>query len=374
MTTVAAGLAKPTGSERPISRRDRQWIFLTAAAAVLAATLEGALCFALIADPARMGAVLAAHGGIAVAMALWARLLWRKGKLGRIFLLFVLMTTVTGPVGASGTLLAAGLLHFFRRRATPFEIWYASLSPEPQTSPTLALYEQIVRRKAMPDDLCNVAPFAGVMSTGSARQKETVLGLIADNFRPSFAPALRAALNDPEPTVRVLAATASARIENCFLERSLLLEDLRSNHAGDIHAMLELGRHYDEYANTGLLDPGRADGARRQALELYECADRLQPGDAGLAKAIGRLLLRLDRSEEAVIRLAPLVIRGSASMEVLAWYVESLYRSHHFAALRQTCERYKNELVQAIELSGEFREVVILWADAGPEGSRHRHV
>jgi hypothetical protein len=347
-----------------LSRGRRQLLFSTLIVALLGAAVEIGLWVAIMLDPSRIGVALVAHGGVVLAMALWARFLRRARKPSRIYLLFVTTTAALGAAGTVGTLLCVMLLWFFARRATPFEIWYASLSPETQVDPTHALYEQIVGRGAKPD-LGSVAPFAGVIATGSTEQKQTVLALIADNFRPSFATALRAALNDAEPVVRVQAATTSARIENQFLEHSMLFEDRRASRPDDIQVVLELARHYDDYANTGLLDASRANRARRQALELYERADRLQPGDSDVAKAIGRILLRLDRSDDAVARLGPLVRAGNAPMEVLAWYIESLYRLRRLTAVRQTCERFKNNLSDAAELSCDFRQAVVVWVAAG---------
>src|SRR3546814_7054739 len=55
-------------------------------------------------------------------------------------------------------------------------------------------------------------------------QKRAVLMLLARRFRPEFAPALKLALQDANPAIRVQAATATAEIESGFTDRTIVLE------------------------------------------------------------------------------------------------------------------------------------------------------
>ena len=98
------------------------------------------------------------------------------------------------PQGAS---FSAALRWVFARRSTPFERWYASLFPKMAASPTRALYERIALRGAGPAARSTVAPFADVIALGTVQEKQSVVTMVADEFRPAFAPALRSALTTP---------------------------------------------------------------------------------------------------------------------------------------------------------------------------------
>ncbi|MDN3564992.1 hypothetical protein QWZ14_11535 [Paeniroseomonas aquatica] len=323
-----------------------------AEAAVAWAAFDAALpATTLLASQAALSAVLLAGCG----------LLYRGGARSPPGLLLLLGSAAMGPAGTVGAVLALLLHRLFARRATPFAAWHAALFPEVEVSPVRALYERIVLRGAGPDARGGVAPFADIMALGTVAQKQLAISVIADEFRPAFALPLRAALNDAEPAIRVQAATAMARIENRFLECAIALEERRSERPEDPLSLLALARHHDAYAHTGLLDAGRAASEWRQALELYERVAALRPTDAGLEQARGRLLLRLGRPAEALQRLAPLVRQGAAPPEVLAWYLECLYRLGDRGALRRAAAELAPQ-IEGSALPFEVREAVRLWA------------
>ena len=310
--------------------------------------------------------LLLAHLGVCAALGGAAAVFGRYGGRDADFLLLVVATAALGPIGAAGASFSAALRWVFARRSTPFERWYASLFPEMAASPTRALYQRIALRGAGPAARSTVAPFADVIALGTVQEKQSVVTMVADAFRPAFAPALRSALNNSEPAIRVQAATASARIENRFLERSMALEERRAATPDDADALLALARHHDEYADTGLLDTGRAQGERRQALEHHLSAERLRPGDPQVTEAIGRLLLRLGEFERAAAYLEREVERPEASAAALGCYLECLYRLRDLEGLRNAARRHRDRIA-ASDLPDELREAVRLWAGGTPD-------
>ena len=291
-----------------------------------------------------------------------AAALYRRGGRPPAFLLLVVSTTTMGPLGCVGAALGAVMHWVFIRHATPFEQWYAALFPKMDTSPIRALYERLALRGGAPGLRSNVAPFLDVMALGTVQQKQAVITVIADEFRPAFVPALRSALNDAEPAIRVLAATASARIENWFLERAMELNGRRAAAPDDPDILLTLARHHDEYANTGLLDTGRAQSEWRQALECYELLDQLRPGDPGVIQAIGQLLLRLDQPARAMECLEPLAESANASLDVLSSYLDCLYRLRRVDLLRRVARRHGGR-ISASDLPYNIRCAARLWAE-----------
>jgi polysaccharide biosynthesis protein PelE len=310
--------------------------------------------------------LLLAHLAVCGALGGAAAVFCRCGGRDAGFLLLVVATAALGPMGAVGASISAALRRVFARRSTPFERWYASLFPEMAASPTRTLYQRIALRGAGPAARSTVAPFADVIALGTVQEKQSVVTMVADAFRPAFAPALRSALNDSEPAIRVQAATASARIENRFLERSMALEERRAATPDDADALLALARHHDEYADTGLLDTGRAQGERRQALEHHLSAERLRPGDPQVTEAIGRLLLRLGEFERAAAYLEREVERPEASAAALGCYLECLYRLRDLEGLRNAARRHRDRIA-ASDLPDELREAVRLWAGGTPD-------
>ena len=126
-----------------------------------------------------------------------------------------------------------------------------------------------------------------------------MVALLAQQFRPEFSSALKLALQDGNSAVRVQAANSAAKIEDRFSQQAERLARAARRQPNDIDAQLELARHYEEYAETGLLDDNRQAESFRAALETYLRAAELRPGDATIMTAVGRLLLKENRFAEA---------------------------------------------------------------------------
>jgi hypothetical protein len=203
-----------------------------------------------------------------------------------------------------------------------------------------------------------VVPFLDVIRLGTVEQKESVITVIADQFRPAFAIALQRALNDDEPAVRVQAATAVARIENTFLKQSMVLERACAARPEDADLLLKLARHYDDYAQSGLIDAGRVRRAREQALTSYERLIGME-SYSGL-EASARILLQLGRPREAVARLEPCIIRGDPAPWVVALYAEGLYVLGRFRELRELCWCFRDCLTDE-KLERKVAEAFLLW-------------
>src|SRR3546814_11680725 len=103
-------------------------------------------------------------------------------------------------------------------------------------------------------------------------------------FRPEFAPALKLALQDANPAIRVQAATATAEIESGFTDRTIVLEAAAKAASQDFDRQLAIAQHYDAYAFSGLLDSGREHASRRSALMSYGACLTLRPQDPDIRK------------------------------------------------------------------------------------------
>jgi hypothetical protein len=333
-----------------------------------AAIIEASLVAVTMAGRLGLLHAVAAHVAIVALLAAWlvSRIHHDEGI--RIATLLLLTTAAMGVLGPLGTLLVLAISKLNQRSMMPFERWYLSLFPEARHEPARELYHRLVYRRGG-DAASSVAAFSDVMALGTVAQKQAALTLIADHFVPSFAPALRRALNDREAAVRVQAATAVARIENAFLERSMQLEAWVASPGVGAEAKLALARHLDELANTGLLDLRRARENRERALELFRAAAATRPDDLDLAKTCGRLLLRLERHEEAAEFLAGVVARLAFAPVVFGWYLEALYRLGRLDEVRALCRDHGFRMREATEISDEMRMAIAMWIepDADPD-------
>ncbi len=328
-------------------------------AAVSACAVELAALVAPVTGWWHPGVAMLAHGGVVLGLSAWCASPSCRTDL-RLPLLLTLATCFLGPIGSAGTLVAGVMTRRYARSATPFEEWYATLFPEVERVPGL-----LQGAVAGDSGHRSVAPFADVLSFGQLSQKQELITLIAGDFRPEFAHVLRMALNDTNNAVRVQAATAIARIEDEFLQRSLRLSAAVLEAPLDASRVLSLATLLDEYATAGIMDRERAAAAREQAVQAYVDYLQLVGDDPAAQQAIGRLRLLAGDCAGAARWLEQRGDAGSALPESRLVYMEALFELGRFDELRRYAATHAHDLLLTDGLPLEARETAKLWAVAG---------
>lgn len=301
--------------------------------ALAAAGGETLLLHVLVDNTIGLGLFAVGHGLVVLIAGLWCWI--NRGRSTVANLLCLAATaTMTAP-GAWGAVLAGLALMVFRRRATPFEDWYAALFPTEAESRALELYRRLEAGQEGVSASTSLTAFVDILRLGSPEQKEAVVTILSRNFRPAFAPALRLALQDDVPSVRVQAATAAAEIENDFLARSIELRRAAETHPEDVEAHVRLATYYDDYSYSGMLDPLREEENRRLALLHYREALKRRPGDLALEAAVGRCLVRSGDLTRAERWIARSLRRGLDDRGLFVWYLDCLFALRRFDELRR---------------------------------------
>jgi len=283
----------------------------------------------------RGGAALAFLGHLVVSALL--DLLWRRVKARggdeRLFLLLAVTTPLAGPIGPAGVGVTMVLGNWFARRAQSFEDWYESLFPVEETDAGREVALLVKGINALPNGETNVLPLNDILSFGSFAQKQAAVTLMTKYYRPDFAPALHKALSDETNAIRVQAATAMAKIESEFLERSMRLAKAAAEAPDDPRQLAALAAHHDAYAFSGVLDPKLEEETRQKAVAAFRRLIELEPENIEARSAVGRLLVRQHRFAEA----ADWYGRWRAETWPVAtrlWHAEALYALGRYADLR----------------------------------------
>lgn len=250
----------------------------------------------------------------------------------------------------------------FRATATPFAVWYRQLFPEGEPVLAAQLYQAIMRREVPRGDYSPVVSYMDVMNHGTIEQRIAVVATVARNFRPVFAPVLKAALADANPEVRVQAATAIAKLTDDFVGRVQGLEASLARAPHDAPLMRSLARTYDEYAYTGILDQAIEQNNRLRALQLWLNYCERVPEDREASLAVGRLLMRLERHGLAAQWLERAFAEGRATRQAVLWYMEVLYATGRTDALRAIAAQTVTDLAQDRTLSSKAVSAAQLWA------------
>ena len=322
---------------------------------VCAALAQAVLCWLAVEGVALL-IVLFAHSAICAALAWWQQRSTHDTT--RYDLLLLVTTCAFGPFGPTGVLCAALLERYHARHAIDVEQWHAALFPKGEVDANAALWRRIGQRASDRPAEQRVTPFLDVLTFGSVPQRQAIIAIIAQQFDPAFAPALRAALRDEHNVVRVQAATAIARLENQFLERSLELEAAVRQTPDDAEAVLALATHHDNQAFTGLLDSTREKECRVKAVAGYQRYLQQRPDDLSTQFRLARLQLRRGQIAEATPLLQQLAGRGHGTARF--WLMESLFAEGRYAELRAVVADTMS--AEQANLPPELASTVELWA------------
>ena len=335
-------------------------LFTIMGAAAVAA--EAAIMVALIRETLPVVGLVGGHAAISAVLILWAASVRRRRGDWRIPGIMALATVFMGVVGSSGALLCLFLHAWYRRNALPFSKWYASLFPGSEDG----AMEELRQSLGDPTEPADVAPFIDVLRHGETTLRLAVVALLAQQFRPEFASALKLALQDGNSAVRVQAANSAAKIEDRFSQQADRFAKAARRRPDDVDAQLELARHYEEYAETGLLDDNRRAESFRAALETYLRAAELRPVDAAIMTAIGRLLLKESRFAEAEPWLKEATAASEGATKVVLLYMETLFHLGRWDDLRALSRHYTGAISDNPDLPAEAAEAVALWAATAP--------
>lgn len=315
-----------------------------------------------------IAAALGLHGLVTLSLVI-STLLISKGRKGYppSFFLLMVSTAFLGPVGLLGMMLTTIIRSLFADKVKGPGNSFLALFPEDTSSPHAMLCERILNGESSAQNQDTLASFSDVMAKGAIEERQAVIALISAQFKPAFASVLYHALIDHEPAVRVQAASAVAYIESTFLETAIRLKDRCDHEPESREFALDLARHFDEYANSGLLDEERAAATRLEALTLYRRCIQRGTSSEQLDALIVRILVRSGRQDEAVAVFKPLVDTGQASARLLTWYAEALFELRRYSDLRELCGKFHDAESSPALLSEPCQQAMALWAgDSSP--------
>ena len=288
-----------------------------------------------------------------------------KGQHGLPFFQWSLIVSITftGLFGAIGNLIATLCYLLFERQNSQFNVWYMSLFPEDQQDEAEQIYQQIMKQKDAQGDRV-VTPLLELIQFGTRDQKYATLSLISRHFHPSFSPALKAALEDEDNAIRVLAAAAVTKIQHGILDQIIeLKKELASSPQPSI--TLALANLYDTLAYYGLMNDGRSRSTRETAINYYYRYLELQPDDEAVIVKVTRLYMRNEAYLEATQWIEKHLELADRNSKMLVWYMEALYQSKRFDKVYRLVA-LKQDRIAELDLPFTMMQTVQLWLQSNP--------
>jgi hypothetical protein len=306
----------------------------------------------------------------AVTMAALGYTLWRPPRGAKRNNYLMLLWAVSIPTGGAGLAIAmvAWPCHvIFVKRAQPFAQWYLTLFPETEKKPDTATVGS-----SSSDQSEGVQSFDDVIRYGSHEDKSTVLSLIARRFDPAFLPILQSSLGDTNPAVRVEAAAVYARLHDRFADLTAAIKRSADGDPDGYEAHRRLAETYDAWAWSGMSDLDETEAVRKEALDHWLRCHAIKP-DSASVHALGRLLVRARRYEEAIELLRDVVAGEEVPPEMGAWYMEALFELGRYDEVHKTAAHLRRiDEDRAENAAARGRDLMKFWHGGGPaSGTAH---
>ncbi len=257
-------------------------------------------------------------------------------------LLTAMLAMAAGPAGA-----LAGFAAWLIARARPARDsedvarWLATLTGPGSASGGRRTGDRVLDGRAMVVEPEFLASFADVLRFGDDGSKHELIAKLSNNFQPTLAPALELALTTPDPTVRAHAAAAAIDIGARFHHHRRDLEAALHASPDSIDATARLARHLDDYAYSGILDPGAEAEARADAIVYLGGWLALCPEEGEAIKRLGRALHRQGRHAEALAYFEAARAAEGDAPDIAGWYLECLYALRDFDRLHSVATRLR---------------------------------
>ncbi len=344
----------------------RESLGLDCVASLATFVVSGAVAALVIIESLPVSAYLITHAGCAAFAILVSVASGRPPR--RQAILHAMMASALGPVGSAGTFLSTVFEYCFRPFASPFSEWFDSIFQEEDRDETAIFVDRLMASEDPVSAAQRVTSYNDILSTGTIEQKQAIIGLVARRFSPAFAPALRQALQDPTPSVRVQAAAAAAAIEGRYSERSAQL----AGRAAQPHASNDERRavalHLVEFAESGIAEEQRSEEAFASALKHFDAILDSNPNDATALLSSAKILLQRGNAGDAHARLERAMALTGISPEIATLQVEALTQLGRFQDLRDLAKQWKGRFAKSGRQGQRLDSALTLWTRSAARG------
>jgi hypothetical protein len=187
----------------------------------------------------------------AVVLTLACALRLRGAARGHL-LSFAIWCALGGALGAAVAVFAA-LFGGRRKHPQPFGKWVEGLMGLTKAEPSEVLRARALDDRVRIEGASEAQPLCDILAGDDQPAKLRALSVIARRFDASLAPALRLALRDPDPALRVMAASAFAKLQKDFADRQAAASAAVDKTPVDLSAWLALAESHIAFARSGLL-------------------------------------------------------------------------------------------------------------------------
>ena len=150
------------------------------------------------------------------------------------------------------------------------------------------MHGTLLDRRIRLDGACRIRPLMDVIAEGSQSEKFEALGVVYRRYEAQLSAVLKRALRDPDASVRVLAATVTAKLHTAYSRKIGDCQTAAAAKPSLAQNWTNLAEARLAYAESGLLETSRACTQIEFAVGDFSRAAELDPADGPSAERLDR--------------------------------------------------------------------------------------
>lgn len=303
------------------------------------------------------------HAMLSTAAIAFLCLYWIKKWDLRFSLLFAILLTSLGPMGAGMTMLIVGFYllesKFFANGNSLMDV----LNPHFENRKSTLIFNRITYGMEDTEIKPKSASYQDVMLFGTDKQKRSALEKIGRYFRPEFVPFLEMAMNDPNTTVRVHAGSTFSRLQTQFYNHYIKLEELQKSHPSDLNVLLAFAQHCEKYANSRLLTHDSEIKIRHLAIESYLKYLEAFPDQFASLLSLATLYYGLEDYEKGLHSIDE-ILKTNPLPPAIVYLIQmkTLFSLKRFSDLRQLSKRSLSFDLDDPDAE-ELKKLMLMWKE-----------
>ncbi|MGI9387691.1 MAG: hypothetical protein ACR2OX_09700 [Methyloligellaceae bacterium] len=240
-------------------------------------------------------------------------LMFRSAGMGRdlkYFGMSLILGLTAGPFGMLTSTFIASSVMLMPKSREILDEWYERLTAATTTDDATLLCNSIDHGREISLDGGRAESFMLLMSVGSFSQKQAILEVVAQKYRPELLPVLNLALNAPEAAIRVQAAAVKGKLHKAVLKNLHdAIKDLDQSQS--LERVAAAGRKLSQSVASGLLETDQKILALKGSRKIYEVEASIDYNDVDGRALFSGLLPMLGYFDEASMSLKNLAALGS---------------------------------------------------------------
>lgn len=274
-----------------------------------------------------------------------------------------------GPFGAFLFMATTLLSSFYLRRVEPLEKTIGEFFPQdPEDENAFRVYERIRFGLDVYDPDKIPYSYEEVMRYGTEAQKKTAIERILKYFRKEFTKPLLQALSDKASSVRILAATAVARIDNQYSEHLKKIEEEVLQNPNDADLQFKYANLLESLSELDLIDTDRREKLREKAIVIFEELEKEYPENKDISFSLGKLYLNSNQLQKAIFYLYNLKDKhGFVDDEALKELFKALFKNKQYQKIREIIKENNIKVKGEAATHDILIDEIMLWKNGIPK-------